>query len=184
MRCGRSVHVAGRRVLCSLVLLCSTFGWTVAVLAGDLPASETVSTAPAAGDGSHPLRVVRADAAEVVLDRGADSAVQVGSRLECFTTSEDIVDPETGAVLGHYERAVGSLFVTSVQPARCIAEPGDGHVPVRAVCRLTGASTPSPHRTAARPAAVERARQHPVDPAAGRRQAAGGTGAALPGAPP
>lgn len=105
-------------------------------------------------DGIYPLQVVYAAADEVTLNRGTGSPLRVGSRLDCFTSGDAIVDPDTGDVLGHDEQAIGSLVVTKVMPKLSKARPVDGAmVPVRAVCRAAAAPTPAP-----RPAAKARPR--------------------------
>jgi TolB-like protein len=95
-------------------------------------------------DGIYPLQVVHAGPAEVTLNRGEGSPLRVGSRLDCFSAGEAIVDPDTGDVLGHDETEIGSLVVTKVMPKLSKARPVDGaSVPVRSVCRAATPPTPA-----------------------------------------
>jgi curli biogenesis system outer membrane secretion channel CsgG len=100
-------------------------------------------------DGIYPLQVVYAGADEVTLNRGQGSPLRVGTRLECFSSGEAIVDPDTGDVLGHDEQAIGNVVVTKVMPKLSKARPeGGAIVPVRAVCRAAAAPTPAPKAAA------------------------------------
>jgi curli biogenesis system outer membrane secretion channel CsgG len=104
-------------------------------------------------DSVYPLKVVAISGDALTLNRGEGSSFQVGSLLECFTTGEPIIDPDTGEMLGSEETPVGKISITQIMPklSKARAE-GGARIPKGAICRLVSYAAPvTPAPRARRP---------------------------------
>lgn len=69
-------------------------------------------------------RVVRIlDRQTLVLNVGTNQGVERGMVFGIYTPRDNIVDPETNAVLGEYRRLKARVEVRSVYPGFCVAAP-------------------------------------------------------------
>jgi len=66
--------------------------------------------------------IVKADAAQIYVNLGADS-VAVGDRLQVLKKGEELIDPETGISLGGSTTVMGEIEVSQVQEKFSIARP-------------------------------------------------------------
>ena len=66
--------------------------------------------------------IVKADAAQIYVNLGADS-VAVGDRLQVLKKGEELIDPETGISLGGSTTVLGEIEVTQTQEKFSIARP-------------------------------------------------------------
>ena len=66
--------------------------------------------------------IVKADAAQIYVNLGADS-VAVGDRLQVLKKGEELIDPETGISLGGSTTSIGEIEVTQAQEKFSIARP-------------------------------------------------------------
>ncbi|NNC56676.1 MAG: hypothetical protein HKO12_03905 [Woeseiaceae bacterium] len=66
--------------------------------------------------------IVKADAAQIYVNLGADS-VAVGDRLQVLKKGEELIDPETGISLGGSTTVMGEIEVSQVQDKFSIARP-------------------------------------------------------------
>jgi hypothetical protein len=68
-------------------------------------------------DAVYPIRVIGVSAEGVVsINRGEGGGVPVGTELDVFSEGEEMVDPDTGEVLGAEETKVGRIRVQEVLP--------------------------------------------------------------------
>lgn len=67
-------------------------------------------------DVVYPARVVSKIDRQVTLNRGDGTGIAVGQTWEIFAQGQDLVDPDTGEILGREEVAVGSVKITRVLP--------------------------------------------------------------------
>jgi curli biogenesis system outer membrane secretion channel CsgG len=65
--------------------------------------------------------IVKVEGNRAYLNAGASAGVRVGHVFAVHSRGEDLVDPETGLVLGRSEELVGSILVTDVQDRFSIA---------------------------------------------------------------
>lgn len=83
-------------------------------------------------------RIIRIfDVHTVALNVGANQGVEAGMRFGIYTPQEDIVDPETGAVLGNTRKRKAVVEATSVQPMFTIAVAPTRNVRVSAQIPIT-----------------------------------------------
>jgi hypothetical protein len=73
------------------------------------------------GDQPWQGRVVTVRDAQVYINAGSESGIQVGDILEVFREGEALIDPESGLNLGQIEEKLGRLEVRSVQDKYSIA---------------------------------------------------------------
>lgn len=66
--------------------------------------------------------IVKADAAQIYVNLGADS-VAVGDRLQVLKKGEELIDPETGISLGGSTTVMGEIEVSQTQEKFSIARP-------------------------------------------------------------
>jgi len=66
--------------------------------------------------------IVKADAAQIYVNLGADS-VAVGDRLQVLKKGEELIDPETGISLGGSTTSIGEIEVSQAQEKFSIARP-------------------------------------------------------------
>ncbi len=66
--------------------------------------------------------IVKADAAQIYVNLGADS-VAVGDRLQVLKKGEELIDPETGISLGGSTTSIGEIEVSQTQEKFSIARP-------------------------------------------------------------
>jgi curli biogenesis system outer membrane secretion channel CsgG len=69
-----------------------------------------------------PIRVLVKRDAQITINRGEGAGVEVGQRFNVFAQGEELVDPDTGEVLGREEVKVGQARIISVQPKLSTAE--------------------------------------------------------------
>jgi curli biogenesis system outer membrane secretion channel CsgG len=69
-----------------------------------------------------PARVISKLDKQVTINRGEGSGVAVGQLWNVFAQGQELVDPDTGAVLGREEMQVGKVRVTQVNPKTSLAE--------------------------------------------------------------
>ena len=69
-----------------------------------------------------PARVISKLDKQVTINRGEGSGVAVGQLWNVFALGQELVDPDTGAVLGREEMQVGKVRVTQVNPKTSLAE--------------------------------------------------------------
>lgn len=93
-----------------------------------------------------------------------DSVVSVGQRLAVYMAGEELVDPETGEVLGREETTAGEIEVYEAQPrfSKCrIVRPVHHPEEIRVgqICRPVAAAVSSAESVPAAPAAAPAARK-------------------------
>ena len=69
---------------------------------------------------------VKEDEGEVYLNAGSNMGVKPGTMLTCLSKGKDIVDPDTGHVLGVDTKAIGQVQVTTVKDEFSIAAITEG----------------------------------------------------------
>jgi hypothetical protein len=76
--------------------------------------------------------IVSVDEAEVYINRGFEDGIRVGDQFDVYARGEELLDPETGEVLGHSDRKVGTIRVVFVKSAHLSrAEVVEGESEVR-----------------------------------------------------
>lgn len=83
-------------------------------------AAEEIATRVA--DIVFPVRVLVKRDTQVTLNRGEGGGVEMGQVFNVFAQGEELVDPDTGEVLGREEILVGKARIVSVQPKFSTAE--------------------------------------------------------------
>lgn len=83
-------------------------------------ASEQIATRVA--DLVFPVRVLVKRDTQITINRGDGAGVSVGQLFNVFAQGEELVDPDTGEVLGREEILVGKARIVSVQPKFSTAE--------------------------------------------------------------
>lgn len=104
-------------------------------------------------DGIYPVKVVATTDGVITLNRGQGGGLAPGDLLDVFTLGGELLDPDTGEVLGREEQRLGRLRVTEVLERVTRAVPhedqGLGAIPAGAVCRKVArpeAPAPEPQR--------------------------------------
>lgn len=69
-----------------------------------------------------PARVIAVNDSIVTINRGDGTSIEVGQVWQVFAPGEDLIDPDTGEVLGSNEIPVGTVRVTRVLPKFAQAE--------------------------------------------------------------
>lgn len=69
-----------------------------------------------------PARVIAVSDATVTINRGDGTAIAVGQTWKVFAPGEELIDPDTGEVLGSDEIPVGTVRITRVLPKFSQAE--------------------------------------------------------------
>jgi hypothetical protein len=89
-------------------------------------------------DGVYPIKVASWKEGTAYLNRGEGGGVVVGDILDVFQQGDEVIDPDTGAVLGSEEKKIGQLRVTAVEAKFSKAEPTgafSGDIPKGSICR-------------------------------------------------
>lgn len=96
--------------------------------------SEAVSSA------IRPIKVVSVSGSEVFINRGEGSLVKKGTQLHIFAPGRQILDPDTGEVLGRDENFVATLEVTRVMEKMSSARVLHSTAPIYEgyICRIPG----------------------------------------------
>jgi curli biogenesis system outer membrane secretion channel CsgG len=68
-----------------------------------------------------PARVIAKVDKQVTINRGEGTGVAVGQVWNVFALGQELVDPDTGAVLGREEMQVGKVRITQVNPKTSLA---------------------------------------------------------------
>ena len=66
---------------------------------------------------------------EVIISDGSDAGLKAGTVLEVFAPGQEIVDPETGELLGVKNARIGAIEITRVEAklsCACILDGCDG----------------------------------------------------------
>lgn len=83
-----------------------------------------------------PIKVIQIQADGTLILNYGNVFFEVGDRLTAYEVGEQVVDPDTGEVLGAEETALGSVHVTSVEPRFSRAKPlGDFPISVGSVLK-------------------------------------------------
>ncbi|WP_404424931.1 hypothetical protein [Nibricoccus sp. IMCC34717] len=82
--------------------------------------AERVATRVA--DVIFPARVLAKMDKQVTINRGEGSGVAIGQLWNVFAQGQELVDPDTGAVLGREELQVGKVRIKQVNPKTSVAE--------------------------------------------------------------
>ncbi len=64
----------------------------------------------------YPVKIASVSGKNVVLNRGKGAGIKVGTIYNVFTQGSQVVDPDTGDVLGNSETEVGQIQVSTVLP--------------------------------------------------------------------
>ena len=67
-------------------------------------------------DNVFPIKVLKIEDNEVLLNRGSDSAVQLNTHYNVWFKGEAIKDPDNGSILGYEEQKVGEVLIRELQP--------------------------------------------------------------------
>jgi len=73
-------------------------------------------------DAVFPMKVLSTKGNQVWINRGQDGGLKEGDELKVFRPGEQLVDPDTGEVLGSAEEMIGTIKVVRVNPKFTIAE--------------------------------------------------------------
>ena len=69
-----------------------------------------------------PAKIIARTDGQVTINRGDGTGILADQIWDVFALGQELVDPDTGAVLGKEERKVGTIRVTSVLPLMAKAE--------------------------------------------------------------
>ena len=64
----------------------------------------------------YPMKVVKRNTNEVILNRGKDGGIKIGEKLNVYFAGEALIDPDTGESLGSSEELIGTVEVTRILP--------------------------------------------------------------------
>lgn len=98
-------------------------------------------------DAIYPIKVIGYTNGVAFLNRGIGGGLKVGDVVDVFVTGEEMVDPDTGAVLGNTESKVGQLKIIDVQAKFTKATPYGSAItaiPKEAICRICAQASAAP----------------------------------------
>jgi hypothetical protein len=94
----------------------SETGDTKDALLQNVTAEAAAVAANRVADVIYPAKIIALIDKTVTINRGDGTSVAVGQVWDAFALGENLVDPDTGAVLGKEEVPSGKIKITSVQP--------------------------------------------------------------------
>ena len=107
-------------------------------------------------DVLRPAKVIARTDTTVTINRGDGTSIWVGEMWNVFAQGKEMVDPDTGASLGHEEVKVGTVRITEVDPLFSKGEVVDDHgVDTGQIMRTQPGQTAPPEAAAAPVAAPQ-----------------------------
>jgi hypothetical protein len=88
-------------------------------------------------DNVFPIKVLKIEDNEVLLNRGSDSAIQLNTYYDVWLKGEAIKDSDNGSILGYEDQKVGEVLIRELQPhfSRAMVSQDQG-IKVGAILRL------------------------------------------------
>lgn len=86
-------------------------------------------------DAVYPIKIIAVNAAECSINRGEGGGVAVGDVLDVYAEGQEMIDPDTGEVLGSEETKTARIRVTQVLPKFSKAQIQSGTPAVGQICR-------------------------------------------------
>jgi curli biogenesis system outer membrane secretion channel CsgG len=79
-------------------------------------------------DNLFPIKVIAAKGGKIYINRGKPSGINIGQVFAVYSKGEELVDPDTGLVLGAEEERIGVIRIIDALPKYSIAEVTDGAI--------------------------------------------------------
>ncbi|MBX3469220.1 MAG: hypothetical protein KF878_20290 [Planctomycetes bacterium] len=86
-------------------------------------------------DAIYPIRIIAVTGAEASINRGEGGGVAAGDVLDVFVEGQEMIDPDTGEVLGSEETKVARIRVSQILPRFSKAQVLGGQPAVGQICR-------------------------------------------------
>lgn len=87
-------------------------------------------------DAIYPIRIIAVNADGVSVNRGEGGGLSVGDTLDVFVEGQEMIDPDTGEVLGSEETKVGRIRISQVLAKFSKGQVLGGSPAVGQICRL------------------------------------------------
>jgi hypothetical protein len=87
-------------------------------------------------DAIYPIRIIAVNADGASVNRGEGGGLSVGDTLDVYAEGQEMIDPDTGEVLGSEETKVGRIRITQVLAKFSKAQVLGGSPAVGQICRL------------------------------------------------
>ena len=86
------------------------------------------------------------DGVQVSLNRGTGGGLEVGMTLDVLVEGKEILDPDTGEMLGYRQQQIGQIRVTEVEErlTHGTVISGEAPFPEGAVCKPVKKAAPDP----------------------------------------